>query len=147
MRRLLILPYGRSEPARAGGPGVAGARSGDATRLDRGRRALTVGLLLAALFAVAPAWAKEGKVVKVSIKSLKYAPATVQVEPGDTVVWTNDDDRGHTVVSTEGTFRSGEIAAGKSFRHTFDEAGKFPYHCDHHPRMKGSVVVKAKQGE
>lgn len=84
------------------------------------------------------------KEVKVSIANLKYKPQTVEVSPGDTVVWTNDDDRGHTVVSDGGDFSSGEIGSGKHFRHEFKTAGEFSYHCDHHPRMSGRVVVKAK---
>ena len=93
---------------------------------------------LALMLAAAPAAAPE---VKVSISSLKYKPAVVQVNVGDTVVWTNDDDADHTV--TAETFKSGNISSGKSFSQKFEKAGEYPYHCDYHPRMKGKVVVVA----
>ncbi len=144
MRRLWIAPSNSTPPADAGPPHGAPPRPAVDPWRHRAMRSVVLAVLAAALLAAAtPSWAKEGRKVSVSIKSLKYAPATVQVEPGDTVIWTNDDDRGHTVVAEEGAFRSGEIAAGKTFRHTFGEPGKFKYHCDHHPRMKGTVIVKA----
>ena len=88
--------------------------------------------------------AASAKDVPVSIAALKYNPAVVQVSAGDTVVWTNDDDRGHTVVADDGSFASGEIGIGGRFRQKFSTAGEFGYRCDHHPRMRGKVVVKAK---
>ena len=33
------------------------------------------------------------------------------------------------------------MAGGASFSHTFDEAGTYPYHCQVHPWMAGSVIV------
>jgi plastocyanin len=84
------------------------------------------------------------KDVTVSINGLKYRPTVVEVSPGDAVIWTNDDDRGHTVVADDGSFNSGEIGIGGQFRQKFKAAGEFSYHCDHHPRMRGKVVVKGK---
>lgn len=81
---------------------------------------------------------------KVSIKDLAYTPASVNVTVGGTVTWSNDDDRDHTVRSTDGTVDSGNISPGKTFSHTFKTAGKFSYGCALHPRMKGTVVVAEK---
>ena len=38
---------------------------------------------------------------------------------------------------------SGNIAAGAMFQHTFTTAGSFPYHCNFHAPMSGTVVVNA----
>jgi len=36
---------------------------------------------------------------------------------------------------------SGSIGAGGTFPHTFGTAGSFPYHCEFHSPMAGSVTV------
>ena len=79
-------------------------------------------------------------VSQVSIQSLQFAPATLEVKTGDVIEWKNDDLVPHTATSPE--FDSGTIAVGKTWRHTFTQAGNFPYICTFHPQMKGVVIVK-----
>ena len=86
----------------------------------------------------APAWAKDHKV---SINNLKYSPSQIKIKKGDTVVWTNGDDRDHTVTADDGSFASRNLNRGDTFQHKFTKAGKFKYHCDYHPRMKATVEV------
>jgi plastocyanin len=85
--------------------------------------------------------AAPGVVKEVSIKDFAFG-APIQIAPGTTVVWKNEDPMAHTVTSTEGKFDSGVIEGGAVWRHTFTEAGTFPFACTPHPFMKGSVVVK-----
>ena len=74
--------------------------------------------------------------------------ATVQVSVGTTVVWENKDNVVHTVTSGDsqdgpnGTFDSGMIAAGDSFKFTFNSPGKEDYFCMVHPWMIGSVEIQ-----
>src|SRR3954471_2097110 len=96
---------------------------------------LVVGLVTGAV----SAQKKEGRTVTVSIKNSRFTPARVSVKKGDTVVWTNNDDRDHTVVADDGSFSSGTIKPDKSYQYTFRKAGTFGYACKLHPRMKGSV--------
>lgn len=77
----------------------------------------------------------------VSIKAMNFNPPTLTVKVGDTVRWTNDDDRDHTVVAADGSFKSGNLRSGERFEHRFDKAGRFAYACSYHPRMKGIVIV------
>src|SRR5947207_10829152 len=84
---------------------------------------------------------KESKEHSVSMKSVKYSPANLEIKVGDTVVWTNDDDHDHTVVADDGSFKSEKIGHGETFKHTFDKKGKFKYSCSYHPRMKGTITV------
>src|SRR5690606_28972317 len=86
--------------------------------------------------------AADGKKVNVAISGLKFSPASVEVSVGDTVVWTNNDDREHTVTADDGSFDSGKLKKGKSFSHKFGKAGKFGYSSDPSPRTKGTVTVK-----
>jgi plastocyanin len=78
---------------------------------------------------------------KVSIKDMKFSPATITVKPGTTVTWTNKDDHDHTVVASDESFKSGNLSHGETFEHKFEKKGKFKYACSYHPRMKGTVVV------
>ena len=73
-----------------------------------------------------------------------YLPAGVSVEPGTTVVWSNDDTAAHTVTSTADSpmaFDSGLFMPETTFEVTFDDPGEYPYLCIVHPWMTGVVVV------
>jgi plastocyanin len=78
----------------------------------------------------------------VTMRDKKYAPASLTVKVGDTVVWTNNDEHDHTVVADDKSFKSGNIGAGDSFGHAFEKKGKFSYSCSYHPRMKGTITVE-----
>ena len=85
---------------------------------------------------------KEKPQSEVSITNLQYKPAQIKIHTGETVVWTNHDDRDHTVVANDGSFKSDNIKSGQSFQFTFPKAGKYPYGCSYHPRMKAMVIVE-----
>ena len=77
----------------------------------------------------------------VSIEDLYFEPANAAVQPGDTIEWTNRGTRPHTVTADDGSFDSGTLQPGQSFRHTFRNPGTVTYHCSIHPFMTGSVSV------
>jgi plastocyanin len=77
----------------------------------------------------------------VEIADFAFAPDSSDVKVGDSVKWTNSDGATHTVTADDGAFDSGNLAGGKSFSFTFDEAGTFAYHCNIHQSMTGTVVV------
>jgi plastocyanin len=77
----------------------------------------------------------------VEIADFAFAPDSSDVKVGDSVKWTNQDGATHTVTADDGAFDSGNLAGGKSFSFTFDEAGTFAYHCNIHQSMTGTVVV------
>lgn len=79
-------------------------------------------------------------IVQVMMRNMQFSPATLEVKKGDVVEWKNDDLVAHTATSP--LFDSGSIEPEKSWRHTFTDAGSFPYGCTFHPDMKASVVVK-----
>jgi plastocyanin len=79
---------------------------------------------------------------EVSVKNLQFKPVSIKIKAGQTVTWNNDDDRDHTVVAKDGSFKSDNLKPGQSYEHTFAKAGKYPYSCGYHPRMKGEVVVE-----
>ena len=78
----------------------------------------------------------------VVIDAVRFAPETLVVKSGDTIIWVNNDPFPHTVTSPAGGFESREIAAGKSWRYTARKAGVFPYTCTLHPTMKATLKVE-----
>jgi LPXTG-motif cell wall-anchored protein len=79
----------------------------------------------------------------VTISDFEFSPASVTVNVGDTVTWTNEGPTLHTATANDGSFDTGNLDAGDSASHTFNEAGSFAYICTPHPFMKGTVVVQA----
>jgi LPXTG-motif cell wall-anchored protein len=79
----------------------------------------------------------------VTISDFQFAPASVTVNVGDTVTWTNNGPTPHSATSSAGVFDTGIMDAGQSGSHTFTEAGTFAYICTPHPNMHGTVVVQA----
>ena len=77
----------------------------------------------------------------VVIKATSYAPMTVTVKRGDTVVWINKDPFPHTVTAT-GAFDSKSIAGGGSWKYRPLRAGEFAYTCSFHPNMMGTLSVQ-----
>ena len=78
----------------------------------------------------------------VKIDNFVFGPQTITVPVGTTVTWTNSDDIPHTVVSTEGVFKSKVMDTDEKFSYTFTKAGTYPYYCSVHPKMTGKVVVQ-----
>jgi hypothetical protein len=70
-----------------------------------------------------------------------FVPATLTINPGDSVTWTNQDGALHTSTSDTAVWHSGVIDTGGSFTFTFPEPGAFPYHCNFHPSMRGTILV------
>jgi len=86
----------------------------------------------------------------VGIKSDKsFNPNPININSGDSVSWTNNDNDIHTVTSgsDEGPsigqeFDSGTLGEGQSFTHKFENPGTYEYFCSIHPSMVGEVIVK-----
>ena len=69
-------------------------------------------------------------------------PARVEVDKGSSVVWQNGDSAPHTATAS-GKFDTQVIKGRQRSKPVrFDTAGEFPYICDLHPFMKGTVVVR-----
>ena len=106
-------------------------------------------LLLLILFATAlliprgvDAKPAKPKDVEISIKGMKFGPDTVTIKPGQTVTWTNNDQRDHTVAAADGSFNSGNLGPGATYSFKFTKPGTYHYACTLHPRMKAEIVVK-----
>ena len=112
------------------------------------RRALLPVVVAAALAATAtPARSQhapdggEGAAVPVSIGFDAVKPQHLNVLLGDTVTWTNDSVRTHTVTADDGAFDSGRVVPTATYSRTFTALGDTPYHCIIHPFIRGDVQV------
>ena len=77
--------------------------------------------------------------------SLRFTPATVQLQQGGTVTW-NLNATGHSVVfDVQGAPQNIPVGFGVQASRTFPNAGSFPYHCSvHGSAMSGTIVVHAQ---
>ena len=123
-----------------------------ATRRDTGTRAIRVALLVSAMMLAVAACSGSsssgstaapatGGGPSVSIAGFAFAPATITVPVGASITWTNSDSAGHTVTADDGSFKSGTLTTGATFKQTFAAAGTYTYHCSIHASMVGTVTV------
>ena len=75
----------------------------------------------------------------VTMAGLAFAPGTLTVAKGATVVFDNADTAPHTVTARSGGVDSGVLDPGKQFRLTATEG--FDYFCQIHPSMTAKIAV------
>jgi plastocyanin len=80
--------------------------------------------------------------IKETNERYHYTPAKMTVAKGTTVTWINRTDVEHNVTAKQGMKIDKDIEKGKSVRVTFTKVGTYRYHCEYHPYMKGTIVVK-----
>jgi plastocyanin len=75
------------------------------------------------------------------VKSYRFDPKTIEIEAGQAVTWTNEDNFTHTV-EVEGQ-EDHKVGQGESVEITFDKPGTYHYICTLHSQdMDGTVIVK-----
>lgn len=84
--------------------------------------------------------------VEIVMELSMFMPPEITIPAGTTVVWVNNDSFEHNVTSgpedDPTDLFDADVAAGESFSFTFEEPGTYPYHCDIHPGMVGTVIVE-----
>lgn len=73
-----------------------------------------------------------------------FSPTTVTIDVGQSVTFVNADDEAHT--ATGGSFDTDILQPGSMATIPFDEPGTFPYACEIHPEMIGTVEVRGIAG-
>jgi uncharacterized membrane protein len=77
------------------------------------------------------------------MKGISFQPAELTVHPGETVEFKNEDIVAHTVTADDGSFDSGLIQPGSSWKMTVQKTGTIAYHCTPHPNMKATLVASS----
>jgi plastocyanin/uncharacterized membrane protein len=80
---------------------------------------------------------------QVIMKGMRFQPADLAVHPGETIEFKNEDIFAHTVTADDGSFDSGLIQPGSSWKMTVQKAGTIAYHCAPHPNMKATLVASS----
>jgi plastocyanin len=75
----------------------------------------------------------------VKMAGLSFAPGTLTVARGATVVFDNDDTAPHTVTARSGGVDSGVLDPGKQFSLVVTDG--FDYFCSIHPSMTAKIAV------
>ena len=99
----------------------------------------------------------ETKEVLVKIIGNSFYPKTIQVAPGTTVKWINEDiftymegefAALHNAASYEGpeSFNSPLLGHAETFSFEFKKEGNYKYLCSPHPYMRGAVIVTSESG-
>jgi len=78
----------------------------------------------------------------VQIRNYAFGGGEIRVARGTRVTWVNCDTQSHTSTSDAAGWNSGLLAPSATFSRVFDQPGRYTYHCDPHPFMKGTVVVE-----
>ncbi len=93
------------------------------------------------------------KTVRITgVDDVSFAPNTINITKGDTIVFINVDGTNggtaHSIVSVQtgttlpdGTFDSGLIKTSQSFRVSFDEPGIYEYIDSIYPSIRGIIHV------
>lgn len=77
----------------------------------------------------------------VNIQQMKFQPAELVIQKGDTVVWNNLDMVTHDVTDEKGVAWTAEpIPPGGNQKHVVQES--LNYFCSFHPVMKGKLMVR-----
>jgi plastocyanin len=77
----------------------------------------------------------------VTVDSVRFSPADLTVNVGDSIVWVNKDILAHTATTLKPGFDSKVIDPGKSWRYTVKKKGEYAYTCSFHP-MNAILRVK-----
>jgi len=85
-----------------------------------------------------------------SSKGFSPNSVTVVIGVNNTVTWTDNDNTmdangylpDHTVTANDNSFTSQPLNPGDTYTYTFTTPGTFPYHCNVHSWMSGTVIVK-----
>jgi plastocyanin len=80
----------------------------------------------------------------IRVANFSFSPSTLTVRAGTTVTWRFDQPSApHNVVDlgTPPLFNSGTPRGTGTYSFTFTAPGTYPYICQVHPSMRGSIIV------
>jgi plastocyanin len=91
-----------------------------------------------------PAAAQTPAPAVVHIANFAFNPQTLNVAPGQTVTFVNDDSEPHTATAVDKSFDSEGLDLHETWHHVFSKPGTYAYFCEMHPYMHGTIVVGTK---
>ncbi len=90
------------------------------------------------------------EVIGVDITSTGFSPASVTIQKGDYIQFTNKDSATHWPASDPHPSHSGypgfdadkALKTGETYRFQFDKVGTWGFHDHFHPAFHGTIIVK-----
>lgn len=76
-----------------------------------------------------------------------FAPQSIIITAGSAIEWKNDGVLPHTATSDSGLFDTGILKKTQSASQVFNTPGTYPYFCEVHPEMTGTVIVEGAAPE
>jgi len=74
-----------------------------------------------------------------------FEPQTINIPAGATVRWINHGSEEHSVTADNESWDSGDLGTDETYSARFRQPGSYPYHCDHHKQMTGTIIVGEAQ--
>jgi plastocyanin len=85
------------------------------------------------------AQARSPKKHHVEIRDFSFTPEVLEVKPGDTITWTNQDIAPHTATALDNSWNTGSITKGMSKEMLVTTKFSPHYFCRFHPAMKARL--------
>lgn len=86
------------------------------------------------------------RAIPVRIFEYGFQPSRLVIRAGQVVVWRNIGEELHIVSPSTRAglpiFRQAERLG--TVHHLFAHAGRYPYHCQIHPKMRGVIIVRRR---
>lgn len=77
----------------------------------------------------------------IEITGFKFLPARLEVRPGDTITWINNDIIPHTATARDGSWTTKTIGKGEKQGITVKPGMAPSYVCRFHPAMRAQIVI------
>ena len=78
----------------------------------------------------------------IAIQGFVFRPDSVVAAVGDTLEWVNADAFDHSAVAMGKQFDSGVLVRGAKAVFVPSDTGSYPYRCNLHPTMAGTIIVR-----
>jgi plastocyanin len=82
------------------------------------------------------------KRLQAKITASGFEPKTININVGDVVIWTNEDQVNHQLQDSEDRWNSEVLTPGATHAQVFDVSGTYEYACKLNSNLKGTVVVE-----
>ncbi|MEM7562590.1 MAG: plastocyanin/azurin family copper-binding protein [Pseudomonadota bacterium] len=103
--------------------------------------ALVAAVILSACQSGTPVSTETSQVHIVVIEQFKFIPETVEVRPGDRIVWINRDIVPHTATAKDKSWDTGLIQGGERREIRVTPEMFLEYYCDYHPVMTARLAI------
>ncbi len=79
--------------------------------------------------------------VTASMAGTAFVPPAITAKVGDVIAWTNRDSVPHTATLDDDSCTTESLSEGGVGALTFSAPGTYPFHCNVHPTMTGTIEV------